>query len=381
MTGVQASCECILILAPIGRDAAVAAGILDRAGIASIICGDLQEVVTRLDQASSAVITDEALQRADCRVLAEWISSQPPWSDFPFILLTQRGGVSDPLLMDLLGNVTPVERPFHPSTLVSAARAALRARKRQREAEAYLVEREQTEHRQKLLIRELHHRVKNTLATVQAVVGATARTATSIEEFYQAFTGRIVSLANTHMLLTEALWQTASLHDMVEMELGPYRDDNEERVRISGPAIDLPSEMAVPMGMVLHELATNAVKYGSLSAPSGRLEVAWTLTSDGAGPKLEFFWRESGGPEVRPPQRRGFGSQLIQRVLGTQLGAQVRSDFAAAGLVFHAVLPLPATLKAAAADEEAGLTLPDRPPSRAVAADDEAERTEVGEDA
>ncbi len=141
-------------------------------------------------------------------------------------------------------------------------------------------DRKAAEERQHLLIRELHHRVKNTLATVQAIVGSTARTASSIEEFYQGFVGRIVSLARTHNLLTEDLWQKASLKQLVQTELGPYDDDNRNRILIDGPDIELPSEAAVPIGMAIHELTTNAAKHGALSTLGGQVEVRWSLDSE-----------------------------------------------------------------------------------------------------
>ncbi|WP_243375682.1 PAS domain-containing protein, partial [Microvirga solisilvae] len=132
-----------------------------------------------------------------------------------------------------------------------------------------ITDRKHAEERQQLLIRELHHRVKNTLATVQAIVGSTARTATSIDDFYQGFVGRIVSLARTHNLLTEDLWQKADLRELVQTELGPYEDEARNRILVEGPHIELPSEAAVPIGMAIHELTTNAAKHGALSTFGG----------------------------------------------------------------------------------------------------------------
>jgi PAS domain S-box-containing protein len=202
-----------------------------------------------------------------------------------------------------------------------------------------ITERKHTEERQALLIRELHHRVKNTLATVQAIVGSTARSASTIDEFYQGFVGRIVSLAQTHTLLTEHYWQTASLHQLLRNELGPYDDEGSDRVVIDGPPVELTSEAAVPIGMAIHELTTNAAKYGALS-DGGRVEVRWTLTNDDR-PMLNLSWTERGGPPVAPPQRQGFGSRLLQRVLATQLQAEVHMDFAPEGLRFSIVMPVP----------------------------------------
>jgi len=199
-------------------------------------------------------------------------------------------------------------------------------------AQHEIEERKQAQTQQSLLIRELHHRVKNTLATVQAVVGATARSTSNIDEFYQAFVGRIISLANTHSLLTEAVWQTASLREILEKELSPYKDGSGERIVLDGPAVELPSEAAVPIGMAIHELTTNATKYGALSVGSGRVCVRWTSETLPEGLRLRLSWVESGGRPVSPPTRQGFGSRLLHRVLTTQLNAKVDMDFDPAGL-------------------------------------------------
>jgi len=199
----------------------------------------------------------------------------------------------------------------------------------------------EAESRQNLLIRELHHRVKNTLATVQAIVGSTARTASSIDEFYQGFVGRIVSLARTHNLLTEDLWQKAALEDLVQTELGPYEDEARNRIAITGPHLELPSEAAVPIGMAIHELTTNAAKHGALSTFGGQVEVSWEIM-DGERPMLHFSWVERGGPRVvGTPTRQGFGTRLLQRVLSTQLQAEVSMDFPPEGLRFSMRMPIP----------------------------------------
>lgn len=199
----------------------------------------------------------------------------------------------------------------------------------------------QAEERQQLLIRELHHRVKNTLATVQAIVGSTARTATSIDEFYQGFVGRIVSLARTHNLLTEDLWQKASLRQLILTELGPYGDEARAHVDVEGLPVELPSEAAVPVGMAIHELTTNAAKHGALSAFGGRVEVRWHVETKDGRPMLHFSWVEKDGPRVAAPDRQGFGSRLLQRVLTTQLQADVKMDFPQDGLRFTMVMPIP----------------------------------------
>ncbi|MBY0259530.1 sensor histidine kinase [Methylobacterium sp.] len=330
-----------LILAPGGRDARVAAAILAEVGIASRIRESLADLVADLDAAACAVITEEALLRSDRRALAEWSERQPPWSDFPFILLNHRGASPDERLTGLLGNVTLLERPFHPAVLANAVRSALRARRRQWEVLAHLEERQKTHERQALLIRELHHRVKNTLATVQGLLGATARSTRDVETFYQSFSNRIVSLGKTHTLLTEDYWQTAPLHELLENELRPYNDADGARVQLDGPPIELAADLAVPTGMAFHELTTNAAKHGALSQPGGRITVAWDVTAGDSGRRLSLDWRESGGPPVTAPQRKGFGSTLLQRVLAQQCNATVTIDYAPTGLHFHMEAPLP----------------------------------------
>lgn len=198
----------------------------------------------------------------------------------------------------------------------------------------------QSEERRSLLIRELHHRVKNTLATVQAIVGSTARTATSIDNFHEAFVGRIKSLAHTHSVLTEATWQTANLRDLLASELMPYTESETEtspdlRIALDGPPVDLPSDIAVPIGMAIHELTTNAAKYGALSTGRGRVAITWSVEAG----MLHLDWRESGGPAVAPPTRQGFGSRLLQRVLTTQVQANITTDYAPEG--FHLTLAAP----------------------------------------
>ncbi|GJE76492.1 sensor histidine kinase [Methylorubrum suomiense] len=200
----------------------------------------------------------------------------------------------------------------------------------------------QSEERRSLLIRELHHRVKNTLATVQAIVGSTARTATSIDNFHEAFVGRIKSLAHTHSVLTEATWQTANLRDLLASELMPYTESETEtspdlRIALDGPPVDLPSDIAVPIGMAIHELTTNAAKYGALSTGRGRVAITWSVEAG----MLHLDWRESGGPAVAPPTRQGFGSRLLQRVLTTQVQAKITTDYAPEGFHLTLAAPLP----------------------------------------
>jgi len=204
-----------------------------------------------------------------------------------------------------------------------------------------ITERKRLEEQLLLVNRELHHRVKNTLATVQAVISSTARRAQSIAEFQQAVTERITSLARTHTLLIEKDRRGASLQDILHSELAPYDDGSGHRVRLRGPEVRLPSEIAVAFGMGIHELTTNAAKYGAFSLPTGCLGVTWSLEEQAGGCRLTLEWQEQGGPPVKQPERQGFGSVLLQRALGRQLGGEVETTYAPDGLQVRISATLP----------------------------------------
>ncbi len=196
------------------------------------------------------------------------------------------------------------------------------------------------EQRQALLIRELHHRVRNTLATVQGVMNTTARTAATIEEFQEAFAGRLSSLAKTHAVMTEELDQSVSFENLLNQELGCYFDDRGRRIQLQGPAVDLPSQIAVPLGMAVHELTTNAAKFGALTCDAGRVSVEWSLADSPVGSALLWEWNETDGPIVKPPGREGFGSMLLKRVLSQQIGAEVKVAFEPEGFRLKMLVPL-----------------------------------------
>lgn len=204
-----------------------------------------------------------------------------------------------------------------------------------------ITERKRAESQRALLIRELHHRVRNTLATVQAVMRTTARASETIEEFEEAFVGRIDSLSRTHELLTDNFQQAVSVRTLLSNELAGYDDGACQRVRLDGPPVELPSTLAVPIGMAVHELTANAAKYGALSLIGGAVEVVWRESNEQRMRSLRIDWVERDGPPVRPPTRKGFGSRLLEHVLARQIDADVALDYHPAGLRARIVLPLP----------------------------------------
>ena len=203
-------------------------------------------------------------------------------------------------------------------------------------------ERKKSEEQQHLLMNELNHRVKNTLATVQFVASQSLRSATSLTEARQTFEARLKALAAAHDVLTEERWEGASLADIVSRTLAVHATDG--RFVSHGPHVRLPPKAAVPLAMTLHELATNAVKYGALSNEKGHVEIDWSLdNTDPTHRKLKLRWAESGGPPVTPPNRRGFGSRLVEHGLAQDIGGEARIDFADSGVVCTIDVPLEVT--------------------------------------
>ena len=210
-----------------------------------------------------------------------------------------------------------------------------------------ITERKRAEEQQALMVRELHHRVKNTLATVQAIMGSTARSSDTIEGFKSALIGRIGALAKTHMLLTDDGLTALPLEDLLRNELDAFDDGTDGRVYLSGPEVACPAKLAVSLGMAIHELTTNAAKYGALSVYGGKVHVTWSVTIEAEQHRtLNIEWLESGGPKVQKPKREGFGSRLLEIVLPGQIRAKTGIEYRPGGVRVRLSVPLPAEPKA-----------------------------------
>jgi two-component system, chemotaxis family, CheB/CheR fusion protein len=202
------------------------------------------------------------------------------------------------------------------------------------------VSQQQAVQHQRILINELNHRVKNTLAIVQAIASQSFRGADSIVQAREAFDGRLKALSRAHDILTSESWKGASLAHVVTGAVAAYCSENDDRCVVRGPELRISPKAAVALAMVLHELATNAVKYGALSNDTGRITVEWTVDlTVKAVPTLRLRWSEEGGPPVEAPKRRGFGSRLIERGLAQDLGGEARIKFLASGVVCTVAVP------------------------------------------
>ncbi|UZE48285.1 sensor histidine kinase [Rhodopseudomonas sp. P2A-2r] len=198
-------------------------------------------------------------------------------------------------------------------------------------------EREAAEKLQKLILEELHHRIKNTLATVSAIASQSLRNATSIEHGQQAIEGRLLALGRAHDLLLQARWSSASLATIVRGATEPYDSKGSNRFSQHGPSIEITSGAVLALAMTLNELCTNTTKFGALSVPAGRVSIAWSV--DEVTERLRLTWTETDGPKVHPPTRRSFGTRLME-TLGKQLKGEVTLAYEPTGFVYTLDVPL-----------------------------------------
>jgi two-component sensor histidine kinase len=318
--------ERVLILAPLGRDAEVCTRLIKEGGWATLTCISVASLCEELNKgAAFAVVAEEALANGSLLQLVGWIRSQPAWSDFPIIILTRHGDSPDRntfarRLQDILGNVSFLERPFHPTTLASLARSALRSRRRQYQARELL-------ERYELLARELQHRTKNLLAIIQSIGNASLG---EHGEGRETFFARLHALAKAQDLLMEGDGHGALMKVLVDQALESFGG----RVIVEGPNIYLKASAAQGFALIMHELATNAAKHGALTSDAGRVAVRWSLEHENTEPIVCFFWQERGGPPASPPQRKGFGTLLLQHAVAN-LDSPPRFDYTNEGFSYE----------------------------------------------
>jgi PAS domain S-box-containing protein len=201
-----------------------------------------------------------------------------------------------------------------------------------------ITDRRNAETQRDLLMKELEHRIKNTLAIVQSIANQTFRQSGLDPAAQQAFAARLASLGNIHAVLTQRSWDSADLHEIITSAISPHNSTERRLFEIDGPMLRLAPQAAVTLSMAVHELCTNAVKYGALSAPSGSVEIKWSVDDN----QFRWRWQERSGPPVIPPAQTGFGSRLIERSLATQLSAEVKIVYEPAGVICTIDAPLSA---------------------------------------
>ena len=203
--------------------------------------------------------------------------------------------------------------------------------------------REAADELQKLILGELHHRIKNTLATVSAIASQSFRAAASIEHGQKAMEGRLIALGRAHDLLMQVSWANASLAQTFSSATEPYDSQGARRFHFNGPDIRITSSAVIALAMTLNELCTNTTKFGALSGPAGRVDIAWTI--DEPKQMLHLLWTERGGPAVQPPARRSFGTRMMES-LGQQLHGHVQLAYEPSGFVYTLDVPLSSVMAA-----------------------------------
>lgn len=199
----------------------------------------------------------------------------------------------------------------------------------------------EAEHQQRTLVHELNHRVRNMLSIIGAITRQTLAHTSAPEEFASVFLGRVDAMAVAYGLVAREQWGDVAMRDTVRTQLEPYLLDGLDRARLEGLPVSLPPRTALALGLVVHELVTNAVKHGALSVAEGRVEIAWELDKEVERPRIRVVWKEVGGPPVRPPERGGFGSELIEREVAMDLRGKATFEYLPDGLVVTLAFPLP----------------------------------------
>lgn len=329
----------VLILAPIRKDSDYLAELLSKHSIESEICNDAQCVQAALrDPPGLLVLTHEALGEAILDCVEAHVREQPDWSELPIVVLLDKAGRSAGVHSVLAlrwprSRLIFYHRPVATLELLSGIQSLLLARLRQREVRDHL-------EREIELRRELNHRVKNILASVLSILHLTRRGATSVDQMTYDFEGRLTALAEVHSAVVRAGGESVELDAVVETTLAPYRNGARiERISASGPALTITRDVGTALALSLHELITNALKYGSLSVPDGKVRLRWSVSA-GADPTFKLEWTENGGPELCPPSRVGYGTRYLKAAFVGLLGREPTIEYRPRGLRFTASGPL-----------------------------------------
>lgn len=341
MTGAdEAACsdgsDRVLVVAPFRRDAAVLQAMLQESGLAARICGTPVELGQELAAGCGVVLlSQEGLTSRVVDELSGWLSEQPRWSEPPLVLLLDRELHDRNALAELKrrlpsSKLVVLQRPVRRLELATAVQTVVVARRRQFQIRDHIQWQEE-------LQSELNHRVKNVLANVSAIYHMTMRQSGSLQAFAESFEGRLTALSRVHSAVVVPD-QPRSLQEIAELVLAPYESDGDGRVRVQGPTLHISPESAVTLALCLHELATNAAKYGALSSPTGRVKLEWTI--EGHPLQLDLAWTETGGPVVAPPTRRGYGSAFVRSAARGGLGGSFDIDYRAEGVIARFRLPV-----------------------------------------
>lgn len=328
----------VLVLAPFRKDADYVAAFLREQKIevkAAKIDGELVEHLAL--SPGIIVITHEALNPQVILRITTHLAEQPDWSEVPIIVLLERTAPMERIRSQLLtswpgSRLLFYTRPIAPLELVNGIQSNMLVRLRQRQV------RDSIERERELRL-ELNHRVKNILASVTSIFQMTRRGATSVEGLASDFAGRLQALSNVHSAVFEAGGEEVSLSAVIDLTVSPYNSEGVSRIDVIGPDLIVSRDAGTTIALCLHELITNAIKYGALSHSDGHVELVWSVAKDN-GSEISLNWTEVGGPAVQEPTRQGYGTRYVRSALGTLLGSVPKVVFAPEGFRLAVTGPL-----------------------------------------
>jgi two-component sensor histidine kinase len=319
----------VLVLAPYRRDASYTASLLHEHNIRGQPASAAESAALLLEAPGVLVVTHEALNPDVIAIIARFLQNQPNWSEIPIVVLLDCAAPQSRIKATLSAawprsRQTFYQRPVAALELVSGIQSALLTRLRQREVRDYL-------ERESELRLELNHRVKNILTSVTSIFEMTRRGATTMEGLSEDFRGRLMALSNVHSAVFNSGGEAVSMADVVDSSLAPYRSRGQSGIRMNGPEVLVSRDAGTTLALCLHELATNALKYGALSQPEGQIILEWELSS-GSDPDLTIKWAEMGGPPAAEPSRTGYGTRYVRSALAGLFGERPEIVFAVEGL-------------------------------------------------
>jgi two-component sensor histidine kinase len=328
----------VLVLAPYRKDATYMESLLVEHGLIVGRWMDGQDLAEWLGKAPGAIIaTHEALSPEVVKTIGNYLERQPLWSELPIIVLLDRAAQHARIRAELGAAWSRsrhlfYQRPVAALELVSGIQAALLARLRQRDVRDHI-------ERETALRLELNHRVKNILASVSSMFQMTRRGAQSVDDLAEDFGGRLAALGDVHSAVFQAGGEAISLTSIVDLTVSPYRSGGVSRINAYGPDVTVSRDAATTLALCLHELATNAIKYGALSQPDGKVDLHWTVTS-GAEPIVAIEWVESDGPPVSEPSSAGYGTKYMRSALAGLFGEAPSATYPTSGLRYAVRGPL-----------------------------------------
>ncbi|OWY14230.1 hypothetical protein B6V73_16685 [Thioclava sp. JM3] len=333
----------VLILAPLKDDARALARVVERCGFTARTCITARAFAAALnaqgpDGVLFVVISQEGAGRETGEALNATFAAEPAWARLPSVFLLSQISRPPPAIqiINRKENAPPpilLERPVKAAVLQSVFEAQAEARQRQFETRDLIDRLYQEEERGRFLLSELRHRTRNSLSVLQSLFSMTVRRAADLESFSKTFSGRLRALTDAHVKLAQEGTTARPLDALVRDHVTPYTSAAGQLVT-EGPPVLVAEKPSFDLALVIHELATNAAKYGALSIPDGRVAVRWRVVPDSGA--LAFSWEERNGPPVKPPSRQGLGTQVIENFLRGEAETELRHD--PDGVTWHAKL-------------------------------------------